>query len=110
MFRYVFNGKGIINDSGITLFSKEDFNLFNLPENWDKIIYTDKGERRQIDFPVLWHNREWYANKNSSLASVNPGGGNRFSGFIETSFKMVKETMFVLIVNSQMHRGCQLNF
>ena len=52
IFRYVFNGKGIINDSGITLFSKEDFSLFNLPENWDKIIYTDKGEGRQIDFPV----------------------------------------------------------
>jgi hypothetical protein len=52
IFRYVFNGKGIINDNGITLFSKEDFSLFNLPENWDKIIYTDKGERRQIDFPV----------------------------------------------------------
>jgi hypothetical protein len=41
IFRYVFNGKGIINDSDITLFSKEDFSLFNLPENWDKIIYTD---------------------------------------------------------------------
>jgi hypothetical protein len=53
IFRYGFNGKGIINDSGITLFSKEDFSLFNLPENWDKIIYTDKGEGRQIDFPVL---------------------------------------------------------
>jgi hypothetical protein len=52
IFRYVFNGKGIINDSDITLFSKEDFSLFNLPENWDKIIYTDKGEGRQINFPV----------------------------------------------------------
>ena len=52
IFRYVLSGKSIINDSGITLFSKEDFSLFNLTENWEKIIYTDKGEGRNIHFPV----------------------------------------------------------
>ena len=52
IFRYVLSGKSIINDSGITLFSKEDFSLFNLTENWEKIIYTDKGEGRNINFPV----------------------------------------------------------
>lgn len=52
IFRFLFGGKGIVSKGKDTLYTRIDFETFDLPQNWDKLVYTEKGEGRQIVFPV----------------------------------------------------------
>ncbi|CAC5407718.1 CDY [Mytilus coruscus] len=55
IFRFLFGGKGIVSKGRDTLYTRFDFETFDLPQNWHKLVYTEKGEGRQIVFPIALH-------------------------------------------------------
>jgi hypothetical protein len=52
LFRYLFQNKGFTSAHGVKLYQKGDFELLELPNNWDKLTYSEKGDGRHISLPI----------------------------------------------------------
>ena len=71
VFRFLLSGKGVVCEGGKTLYTKTDLDTFDLPKDWDKLIYTEKGEGRIIVFPILLCPvLRWSKNTSSKLQRV----------------------------------------
>ena len=73
LFRYLFGETGEVFPNGSRKLYLDDFRRLVLPINWYKFIYSNKGDGRQIEFPVSikpvlrWSKKHYLHNKNNTF-------------------------------------------
>lgn len=77
LFRYLFQNKGFTSAHGVKLYQKGDFELLELPNNWDKLMYSEKGDEQQISVPVEMELVIKWSRKHYILESRKLVGGPR---------------------------------